>query len=327
MLVLNYLILVGVTALAYVIGQQFPLVGSSLSAILIGALVAHSPLRTHLQLNGFKRISSQLLKYGIIVLGLTLSFTTLSGIGSQALVVILPVIAISFLTAITIGHLLHVKMDSRLLVGVGTAICGGSAIAAAAPIIEAEEDDIAFAIATIFLFNIMALFVFPVVGAWLGYNDVQFGVFAGSAINDTSSVVAAGFAFSEQAGEIATVVKLVRTLMIVPACIGLILFRYRTLHQTSGNKLSLEQVRSIVPQFVIWFILAVIVATFVPIPTDVTHGLKQVARIMMTMALAAVGLSLNFKQLRTAGLPAILLGGITWLAVILISIVMINVFF
>ncbi|MCW6680240.1 putative sulfate exporter family transporter [Aerococcaceae bacterium NML130460] len=323
---LNYLTLALVTALAYFIGQQFPLIGSSLSAILIGAIVAHSPLHTQLHLPQFKKISSTLLKYGIIVLGLTLSFATLSGIGVRSLLVTLPVIVGSFLTAIGVGRLLHVKMNGRLLVGVGTAICGGSAIAAAAPVIEAEEDEIAFAIATIFLFNMMALVVFPVVGAWLGYDDLAFGVFAGSAINDTSSVVAAGFAFSEQAGEIATVVKLVRTLMIVPACLALIGYRYYHLRQ-EGNPITLRQVRNIVPQFVIWFILAVIIATFVPIPTALTYLLKQIARILMTMALAAVGLSMNFKQLRTAGLPAILLGGITWLAVILVSIVLIAIFF
>lgn len=321
----SYFTLLAITLVAYFIEHQLPLVGSSISAILLGTIVAHSPIRSTLDTSLIKSTSGSLLKVAIVFFGVNLSFSTLSGIGFQSLIVTLPLMAIAFATAFLVGEWFRIPLNTRLLIGAGTAICGGSAIAATAPIVEAEDDDIAFSIATIFIFNLAALFVFPVVGQWLGYSDMQFGIFAGTAINDTSSVVAAGFAFSEEAGSIATVVKLVRTLMIVPMCLLLIYHRYRAVR--SAQTPSLRDVKRIIPQFIVWFVVAVIIATIVKLPSMWISHIKFISRFMMTMALAAVGLSLNFKQLRTAGATSILLGGITWFAVIVGSITFIALFF
>ncbi|MDO4431913.1 MAG: putative sulfate exporter family transporter [Aerococcaceae bacterium] len=321
----TYFVLILTTACAYWIGQQFPVLGSSTSAILLGAILAQTPLKSHLNTSLIKKISSSLLKYAIIFLGLTLSFKTLSGIGFSALFVIVPVIFVAFATATLLGKKLRIPRNTQLLVGMGTAICGGSAIAAAAPILEADEDDIAFAITTIFLFNLVGLLIFPMLGRLLGYSDVQFGIFAGAAINDTSSVVAAGFAYSDAAGEIATVVKLVRTLMIVPACLTLLYTRYR--HSEKNAAFSLRQLQKIIPTFIIGFVLAVVVASVFSLPADWVTYIKLLSRLMMTAALSAVGLSMNIQQLKHAGRSAIVLGGLTWGAVILATILFIHLGF
>lgn len=143
----------------------------------------------------------------------------------QSLAVMLCTIAASLLTALLMGRVLKVPSNTATLIGVGTSICGGSAIAATAPVIDADDREVAYSISTIFLFNILAVFLFPALGRILHMTDTGFGIWAGTAINDTSSVVAAGFAFSDAAGELATIVKLTRTLMIIPITLALTLYR------------------------------------------------------------------------------------------------------
>ena len=203
-----------ITALAYAIESLVPALGASMLAIVLG--MALSAWRPPASTKPAKQISGQLLKIGIVFLGFGLSFAKLQAVGLKVYLVLIPVVAVALLSARYLGRWMGIESRSALLVGMGTAICGGSAIAAAAPIVEAEDSEIAFAITTIFLYNTLALFLFPLLGAWLGYGDQNFGLFAGAAINDTSSVVAAGFAFSEAAGTTATIVKMARTLLIVP---------------------------------------------------------------------------------------------------------------
>ena len=225
-----------------------------------------------------------------------------------------------------------IESRSALLVGMGTAICGGSAIAAAAPIVEAEDSEIAFAITTIFLYNTLALFLFPLLGAWLGYGDQSFGLFAGAAINDTSSVVAAGFAFSDAAGTTATIVKMARTLLIVPVCLGLVGARY---HQASaqladdqGTKVGLwAQARHLFPSFIAYFLLAVLASSLLPLPTWLLAGFKLLARLTMIAALAGVGLAVDLRQLRRAGSQSIILGGFCWALVIVTASLAIHFFY
>ena len=319
-----YLLVIGITLLAYLIERLIPALGSSISALLLGMIIGYyltPPSHT-------KKISSDLLKYGIILLGFGLSFAKLQSVGFKIYLVLIPIVIGSFAIAYLSGHFLKIAPKSRLLIGIGTAICGGSAIAAASPIIEAEDNEIAFSITTIFIYNMLALFVFPVLGYWLGYGDTAFGVFAGSAINDTSSVVAAGFAYSDAAGTLATIVKMARTLLIVPACIGLIYTRYLQAKQHNPNaKLDFHQIKKIFPTFILWFLLAVVITSILPLGTDVLHWIKLAARVTMTAALAGIGLSVDLHHLRTAGVQSLVLGGITWIGVILISIGCIQLFY
>lgn len=322
---ISLIVLLLLTTISYVIGTHVPLLGASITALLLGIGVAHSPLRTQLHIPFFKKASSTLLKYGIVLLGLTLSLRTLTQVGTQSLFLIVPLIALSFAISLLVGKWLGLPVNTRLLIGVGTAICGGSAIAAASPIIEAEEDDIAFAMTTIFTFNLIGLFVFPLLATWLGYNDTQFGTFVGVAVHDTSSVVAASFAFSQQAGEVATVVKLVRTLMIIPVCLLLIAYRLKKISISTATHVNTwHKVKQTIPLFIVWFIIAVIIASFVPLPSDVLSFTKKLSRFLMTMALCSVGMTMNFHQLKHSGTKALLLGAVTWTSIIIASILAIH---
>lgn len=320
-----------ITALAYAIESLVPALGASMLAILLG--MALSAWRPPASTKPAKQISGQLLKIGIVFLGFGLSFAKLQAVGLKVYLVLIPVVAVALLSARYLGRWMGIESRSALLVGMGTAICGGSAIAAAAPIVEAEDSEIAFAITTIFLYNTLALFLFPLLGAWLGYGDQSFGLFAGAAINDTSSVVAAGFAFSEAAGTTATIVKMARTLLIVPVCLGLVVARYQQASaQLADGQVAHQvslwaQARRLFPSFIAYFLLAVLASSLLPLPTWLLDSFKILARLTMIAALAGVGLAVDLRQLRRAGSQSILLGGFCWALVIATASLAIHFFY
>lgn len=320
-----------ITALAYAIESLVPALGASMLAILLG--MALSAWRPPASTKPAKQISGQLLKIGIVFLGFGLSFAKLQAVGLKVYLVLIPVVAVALLSARYLGRWMGIESRSALLVGMGTAICGGSAIAAAAPIVEAEDSEIAFAITTIFLYNTLALFLFPLLGAWLGYGDQSFGLFAGAAINDTSSVVAAGFAFSEAAGTTATIVKMARTLLIVPVCLGLVGARYQQASAQLANGQGAHQVslwaqaRRLFPSFIAYFLLAVLASSLLPIPAWLLASFKLLARLTMIAALAGVGLAVDLRQLRRAGSQSIILGGFCWALVIATASLAIHFFY
>jgi len=210
-----------VAAVATVVGQHVPLVGSAVPGAVIGAVIA-IVLRPGARLApGLKFASSFLLQCSVVVLGTQLSVAEAARVGVSSLPVMLGTLAVCLGAAWVYGRLLGVPRDLRTLIGVGTGICGGSAIAAVSPVIDAASVDVAYAISTIFLFNIAAVLVFPILGHALGMSQQSFGLFAGTAVNDTSSVVATATTYGAAAASHAVVVKLVRTLMIIPICLGL----------------------------------------------------------------------------------------------------------
>ena len=319
-----------ITALSYAIESLVPALGASMLAILLG--MALSAWRPPASTKPAKQISGQLLKIGIVFLGFGLSFAKLQAVGLKVYLVLIPVVAVALLSSRYLGRWMGIESRSALLVGMGTAICGGSAIAAAAPIVEAEDSEIAFAITTIFLYNTLALFLFPLLGAWLGYGDQSFGLFAGAAINDTSSVVAAGFAFSESAGTTATIVKMARTLLIVPVCLGLVGARYQQasaqLADGQETKVGLwAQARRLFPSFIAYFLLSVLASSLLPLPAWLLAGFKLLARLTMIAALAGVGLAVDLRQLRRAGSQSIILGGFCWSLVIVTASLAIHFFY
>ena len=197
---------------------------------------------------------------------------------------------------------------------------------------EAEDSEIAFSITTIFLYNTLALFLFPLLGAWLGYGDQSFGIFAGAAINDTSSVVAAGFDFSEAAGTTGTIVKMARTLLIVPVCLGLVGARYKqaSAQLVDGQRAQVSlgaQARRLFPSFIAYFLLAVLASSLLPLPAWLLDGFKLLARLTMIAALAGVGLAVDLRQLRRAGSQSIILGGLCWALVIVTASLAIHFFY
>jgi uncharacterized integral membrane protein (TIGR00698 family) len=217
----GFALALGVAAVATVVGEYVPLVGSAVPGAVIGAVVALT-LKPGARLTpGLKWSSTFVLQCSVVLLGAQLSIAEAARVGVSSLPVMLGTLAVCLGAAWLYGRLLGVPRDLRTLIGVGTGICGGSAIAAVSPVIEAASTDVAYAISTIFLFNIAAVLAFPLLGHALGMSQQSFGLFAGTAVNDTSSVVATATTYGAAATSHAVVVKLVRTLMIIPICLGL----------------------------------------------------------------------------------------------------------
>ena len=210
-----------VAAVATVVGQHVPLVGSAVPGAVIGAIIALIIKPGARLAPGIKYASTFLLQCSVVLLGTQLSIAEAARVGMASLPVMLGTLAVCLSAAWLYGRLLGIPRDLRTLIGVGTGICGGSAIAAVSPVIEAASTDVAYAISTIFLFNIAAVLVFPLIGHAIGMSQQSFGLFAGTAVNDTSSVVATATTYGAAAANHAIVVKLVRTLMIIPICLGL----------------------------------------------------------------------------------------------------------
>ncbi len=294
---------------AYLIGKVFPVVGSPVLGILFGMILAFFKRPAMLE-DGIKYTSKKLLQYSIILLGFDMNLFRVFQVGGQTLVLMAFTLTASFAAAFIAGRLLKVEGKTAALIGVGTSICGGSAIAAAAPVLQAEEEQVAHAISTIFLFNVIAAFLFPFLGRLAGMSDMSFGLWAGTAINDTSSVVAAGYTFSQAAGGLAVIVKLTRTLLIVPITLALALYMSRkpAAAQASGK----WNIAKIFPWFVLYFLAASVINTFLPIPAGVGSFLVQAGKFMIVMAMACIGLNTNLVKLIKGGGRPILLGFLCW---------------
>jgi uncharacterized integral membrane protein (TIGR00698 family) len=305
---------------AWFLGKSFPLIGAPVFGILIGMALARMTPRFQ---QGVKFTSKKILQYSIILLGFEMNLFNVLRVGSQSLFVMLFTLSAAFLTAFFVGKALKLEGKMTTLIGVGTSICGGSAIAATAPVIQARDEDVAHAISTIFLFNIIAVFIFPALGHLLQMSDTGFGMWAGTAVNDTSSVVAAATAWSTAAGNntalaFATIVKLTRTLMIVP--ITLVLAVYTARKSKAESSTATYSFAKIFPWFVLWFVLASVVNTFAGIPSQVSGGLVELGKFMITMAMAAIGLNTNIVKLVKNGVRPIFLGLCCWFAVAAVSI-------
>lgn len=305
-------ICIAIAAAATCIGNFVPVVGSMIVGILIGIIVGNT-MNTEPYAVGIKYSGKKLLQYAIILMGFTLSFKSAIQLGVSSFPLIITSIVAALLVSYTLGSYFGINSRIKTLIGVGTAICGGSAIAAVSPIIKAKEEEIAFSITTIFLFNIIAVFIFPPLGHLLYFSDTGFGYFAGTAINDTSSVVAAGYAYSTSAGDTATIVKLVRALMIVPICLILVGL------QSSKEDFKLKQV---FPWFILYFFLASVFASIVPIPEETVKTIKVLSNFLMCTALAGIGLTVNLNKFFRIGSKPIALGAITWIVVIMMSLIM-----
>ncbi len=301
---------------AYFLGEQFPIIGGPVFGILLGILFAgfHRPQRLE---TGIRFTGKKILQYSIILLGFEMNLFHVLDIGSQSFSVMIFTLLTSFLVAWGVGRLLGLDRDTTTLIGAGTAICGGSAIAAVAPVIEAKDRDIVFSISTIFLFNVIAVFLFPFLGHLMGLSDLGFGMWAGTAINDTSSVVAAGYSYSPEAGSYATIVKLTRALMIVPVCLFFSLLNAR---QKSGAAASTFNLKKVFPFFILWFVVASIVNTTGVLPLELSHFLGSAGKFAIILAMSAIGLNTDIRALITNGLRPILLGLSCWISVAVVSL-------
>ncbi|MEW2571575.1 YeiH family protein [Streptomyces sp. NPDC047070] len=313
----------GIAAVATALGELAPVVGAPVVAIVIG-MVWHIGRGTGASLvPGVARAKGFVLQLAVVILGSQLSLTEIARVGAGSLPVMLGTLAVCLGVASLVGRWLRIAGDLRTLVGVGTAVCGASAIAAVSPVIRAKSNDIAYAVSTIFLFNVAAVLAFPPIGHALGMSQSEFGLFAGTAVNDTSSVVAAASSYGSSAGDHAVVVKLVRSLMIIPICLGLAaLVRRREVlagADAAGGRVSPLR---LVPWFLIGFVLTAAANTAGLVPHATHPALSLIALFLITTALAGIGLSTNVRELRRTGPRPLLLGLILWVTVAATSLLL-----
>ena len=301
------------------------LIGASVIALFIGMFL-HSLLGKYpVFKSGIKFTSKKILKFAIILLGASLSIGTVLHVGKLSLAVMAFTLLTCFGGGYFIGKMLGLNWKLSNLISAGTGICGGSAIAAIAPVIEAEDKDIAYAMSATFLFDMAMIVLFPIMGRALGLSDTAYGLWAGTAVNDTSSVVAAGYAFSEAAGDFATMVKLTRTLAIIPTVLIFSLIQARIRSKEVANASSAGEgarvkVSSLFPWFIVGFVCLAVINSFGFIPVEVSSVAKEISKFLMVAALAAIGLGTSFKEMKNSGIAPMVHGFIISLLVVIVAI-------
>lgn len=316
------LLAIGIGLLALLLGRWAPLIGGPVIGIVLGIAVRNLLSPGERYTPGIAFAGKKVLQWSIIALGFGLSLDQVARTGLESLSVTLVTMTVAFLAAWLLGRWLGVHDKLKILIGVGTAICGGSAIAAVTPIIRPDDHDTAFAISTIFLFNLVAVLLFPLLGHLMHLSDLGFGLWAGTAINDTSSVVAAGYSFSKAAGDYATIVKLTRATLIIPVCLVLafvVAAREKRKHAQAGS-VGHFSLASIFPWFILWFLVASAVRTAGLVPPMILPALHVLAQFLIVVALTAIGLSANLRKMVASGPRPILLGLGVWAAVAISSL-------
>ena len=307
-----------VALVAYPVGRALPLVGPPVFALVFGIVAAALRAPDARLQPGIAFTGKYVLQAAIVVLGATLGLGQVVSVGTATLPVMVGTLAAALSVALVAGRMLGIDSRVKTLIGVGTGICGASAIAAVSGIVEATESEIAYAVSTIFVFNLVAVVTFPPLGHLLGLGQQAFGLWAGTAVNDTSSVVAAAYAYGPSAGAHAVLVKLTRTTMIVPIAGLLALRRARRTAQGSSR----VSWRAIVPWFLLWFLAAAALHTLGALPAGLVDALRLASTLLITAALAAIGLSTRLGDLRRAGHRPLLLGTLVWASVAATSLVL-----
>ncbi len=282
-------------------------------ALLLGLIVALTIGNPFIQHN--KILTKILLQASVVGLGFGMNINAAMEAGKTGIVFTIFSIAITMGLGLFIGKLMKVEKDARTLISGGTAICGGSAIAALAPVIDAKSRDITVALGTIFMLNAIALFIFPIIGDLLKMNDSQFGYWCAIAIHDTSSVVGAAATRGEQALEIATTTKLIRALWIIPLSL-FVSFLHNHGHKAEGG----ETKRKItIPWFIFLYVIAMVIATYLPAGEAFYKKTVSIAREAMVYTLFLIGTGLSWKNLKEVGFKPISLGIILWIVISVLS--------
>lgn len=320
--------LIAVAATA--VGRVLPILGAAVPALVIGAVLAAVRAPGPTLRPGVRFAGRTVLQVAVVLLGTQLSLADIGRIGASSLPVMLTTLGVCLVAALLLGRLLRVRGDVQTLIGVGTGICGASAIAAVAPVVGAASAEVAYAVSTIFLFNIAAVLIFPLLGHLLGLDQHAFGLFAGTAVNDTSSVVAAAAVYGSVALGFAVVVKLVRTLMIVPIVLMLSVHeaRHRSVEDQAGRSrpLGISGVVRLVPWFIGGFLLMAALRSTGAIPDTVLPLLATACSFLIAVAMAAIGLSTDAASFRRAGPRPLVLGGALWLLVSITALALIMTF-
>ena len=285
------------------------ILGASIIALFMGTII-NSFFHPGWMKPALKFTSKKILKLAIILLGASLSVNTILSVGKMTFFVMIFTFAVCFGGGYFVRKLFGLNWKQSNLISAGTGICGGSAIAAIAPVIDADDKDIAFAMSSTFLFDMVMVALYPLMGKALGMSDIAYGIWAGTSVNDTASVVASAYAFSEAAGDFATMVKLTRTIAIIPtvlvfAYIGMRIKRKELKSANDGQKVNMMK---IVPWFIGGFLLLAILNSVGVIPAALSAVMKTASKFLMVTALAAIGLNTSITDFRKAGLAPVIYG-------------------
>lgn len=318
---------------SWFLGKRFPIIGGAVIAILAGMIITlliknKSPFEA-----GIKFTSKKILQWAVILLGFGLNLNVILQTGKQSLPIILSTISTALVIAYILHKALHIPRKISTLVGVGSSICGGSAIAATAPVIDADDEEVAQAISVIFFFNVLAALLFPTLGKFLGFSTISgeaFGIFAGTAVNDTSSVTAAASTWDNMWNlgsatlDTAVTVKLTRTLAIIPITLVLAFIRTRR-EKGNGSEEKKVSIKQIFPMFILYFIATSVITTIAAsagIDSSVFAPIKELSKFFIVLAMAAIGLNTNIvKLIRTGGKP-IIMGFCCWTGITAVSLLM-----
>lgn len=316
---------------SWILGKLFPIIGGAVIAIIAGMIITLFIKDKTNFASGIKFTSKKILQWAVILLGFGLNLTVILKTGAQSLPIICCTIATSLIIAYIMCKAMHIPSKISILIGVGSSICGGSAVAATAPVIDADDEEVAQAISVIFFFNVLAALLFPTLGSLLGFTTSSgeaFGIFAGTAINDTSSVTAAASTWDSMWNlgsatlDKAVTVKLTRTLAIIPITLALALIRTKKESQKEGKKVS---VKSIFPFFILYFIGASIITTVavsLGVSSEFFHPIKELSKFFIVLAMSAIGLNTNIVKLIKSGGKPIVMGFSCWVGITLVSLLM-----
>lgn len=305
---------------AWMLGKLTTLIGAPAIGLLLGIALNNTFGSGEAVSPGIQFSSKKILQLAIILLGCGLSLKEVWLTGADSLLVIACTLFVSFLSAFLIGRLMNIPGNLKSLIAVGTGICGGTAIAAVSPIIRARHNEVAYGISAVFLLNTFAMLTFPALGHWLGLSDHGFGLWAGTVIHDTSSVVATGYMFSDEAGEYAAIVKLTRTTFLIPVVLVFaFLMKKRESEAASSSSYSISKV---FPWFIVWFLAASLLNTFGLFNESVVDAASTLAKFLITMALTAIGLSTDIRSLVQTGVRPMIHAVLVWIVVVLASLSM-----
>jgi len=327
----GFLLCLPITAAAWLLGRMFPLVGGPIFAIVIGMIVTLM-IKDKIDFSkGTGFISKYVLQFAVELLGFGLDLNVILRTGRQSLPIIVTTISVSLLIAFFLHKAMKIEDNTSVLIGVGSSICGGSAIAAAAPVVKASDTEVAQSISVIFFFNMLAAICFPLLGTFIGFSHdsgYNFGVFAGTAVNDTSSVTATAATWDSmwnlgsQTLDTAVTVKLTRTLAIIPIVLVLGLIRAGR-EKKKGTHV---RIKNVFPVFILCFVMASAVTTAATgmfgISAAVFLPLKELSKLCIVFAMAAIGLNTNVVQLVHKGGKSLLLGACCWIGITVMSLLM-----
>ena len=300
-----------VAALSVLLERLIPgeLLGASIIALFMGTFI-NSFFHPDWMKPALKFTSKKILKAAIVLLGASLSINTIMSVGKMTFFVMLFTFAMCFGGGYFVRKLFGLNWKLSNLISAGTGICGGSAVAAIAPVIDADDKDIAFAMSSTFLFDMVMIALYPIMGRALGMSDIAYGIWAGTSVNDTASVVASGYAFSEAAGDFATMVKLTRTIAIIPtvlvfAYIGTRMKQKELQAAGGGKKVNIVK---IIPWFIGGFLALAIINSIGLLPVAVSGVMKRASKFLLVTALAAIGLGTSITDFKKAGLAPMFYG-------------------